>query len=384
MANQEHLDILRQGVEAWNAWREANPEIKPDLSRANLIGAHLSRANLSGANLSRANLSEANLSGANLEGADLSEAYLSEADLSKAYLIVANLSEADLRGANLIEANLSRAGLSEADLSRADLSRADLRGAYLTDADLIVADLSEANLSGADLSRANLKQAVIGYTTFADTDLSVAQGLEAVRHISPSTIGIDTLYLSGGKIPEAFLRGCGVPDSFIEYIPSLIGAMEPAQFYSCFISYSTKDEDFARRLHERMRAERLRVWFAPEDIQGGKKIHEQLERAIQLHDRLLLVLSEHSITSEWVTTEIYNARQAEIREQRRKLFPIRLCTFETLRAWKCFDDDTGKDLGREVREYFIPDFSNWKEHDAFEAAFARLLRDLKASEAPAP
>ena len=72
----------------------------------------------------------------------------------------------------------------------------------------------------------------------------------------------------------------------------------------------------------------------------------------------------------------------DMTEQRRKLFPIRLCGFETLKAWKCFDADTGKDLGREVREYFIPDFSNWKEHDAFEATFARLLRDLKATEAP--
>jgi hypothetical protein len=40
---------------------------------------------------------------------------------------------------------------------------------------------------------------------------------------------------------------------------------------------------------------------------------------------------------------------------------------------------TGVDLAEEVRQYFIPDFSNWKDHDAFEASFARLLRDLKAA-----
>jgi hypothetical protein len=38
-------------------------------------------------------------------------------------------------------------------------------------------------------------------------------------------------------------------------------------------------------------------------------------------------------------------------------------------------------LAKQVREYFIPDFSNWKEHDAFEKAFERLLRDLRAEEA---
>src|SRR5208283_3308279 len=74
----------------------------------------------------------------------------------------------------------------------------------------------------------------------------------------PSTIGIDTLYKSRGKIPEAFLRGCGVPDALIGYLPSLLGAAEAIQFYSCFISYSHNDEEFAKRLHSRMRDEHLR------------------------------------------------------------------------------------------------------------------------------
>jgi hypothetical protein len=69
-----------------------------------------------------------------------------------------------------------------------------------------------------------------------------------------------------------------------------------------------------KRLYSRMRDEKLRVWFAPEDIKGGQKIHEQLEQAIQVHDRLLIVLSEQSMQSEGVMTEIRNARQAEIRE----------------------------------------------------------------------
>jgi hypothetical protein len=171
-----------------------------------------------------------------------------------------------------------------------------------------------------------------------------------------------------------------VPDEFITFLPSIIGAQQSIQFYSCFISYNAKDEEFAKRLHSRMRDNKLRVWFAPEDIKGGQKIHEQLERAIQVHDRLLIVLSESSMASEWVMTEIRNARQAEIREGRRKLFPIRLIDFDAIRKWKCFDADTGKDLAIELREYHIPDFTNWKEHDSFEDGFSRLMRDLKAEE----
>ena len=217
-------------------------------------------------------------------------------------------------------------------------------------------------------------------TIFADVDLSDTNGLEAVIHHGPSTLGFDTIFCSKGRIPEAFLRGCGVPNAIIEYLPSIVGLLRPIQFYSCFISYSSSDDDFAKRLHSKMRDNGLRVWFAPEDVQGGKKLHEQIDEAIRIYDKLLLVLSPHSMNSEWVTTEIRNARKAELREKRRKLFPIRLVDFETIRHWQCFDADTGKDLGVEIREYFIPDFSNWKDHDSFEASFTRLLNDLKAEE----
>ena len=84
-----------------------------------------------------------------------------------------------------------------------------------------------------------------------------------------------------------------------------------------------------------------------------------------------------SMSSEWVKSEIASARQREIREKRQMLFPISLVPFEQIKAWKAFDADTGKDSAREIREYFIPDFSNWKDHDSYQA-FERLLRDLKA------
>lgn len=90
------------------------------------------------------------------------------------------------------------------------------------------------------------------------------------------------------------------------------------------------------------------------------------------------VLSEASLQSEWVMTELRKARKAERQSGQRKLFPVRLVDMETLRDWECFDADSGKDLAVELREYFIPDFSHWKEHEQFEAAFAHLLKDLKA------
>ena len=85
MANREHLEILKQGVEVWNAWREEHPSVQPDLAGANLAdtelsGADLSNTKLSGANLKRANLRAAVLSaettGAALVGADLEGAHI--------------------------------------------------------------------------------------------------------------------------------------------------------------------------------------------------------------------------------------------------------------------------------------------------------------------
>jgi hypothetical protein len=327
MANQEHLAILRQGVEAWNAWRKEHLDIRPDLGEAELGGADLSRANLKRARLSLANLTGANLTGANLSGVRLG-------------------------GTNLAQANLAAA---------------NLLGAFLI----------EANLTGA-----NLTGVTVGRTFFADCNLSATIGLATIEHDYPSYIGVDTLYRSKGKIPESFLRGCGMPDALIEYLPSLLGAMQPIQFYSCFISYSTKDEAFARRLHQQMQAEHLRVWFAPEDLKGGQKLHEQIEHAIQMHDRLLVILSPHSRQSKWVMDELRKARRTELADNRRKLFPIRLMEAEGLRDWECLDPATGQDIAAEVREYHIPDFTTWKDHDAFERAFARLLRDLKAVDAP--
>jgi hypothetical protein len=95
-------------------------------------------------------------------------------------------------------------------------------------------------------------------------DLSTVKGLETVRHIGPSSISIDTIYLSLGNIPEAFLKGAGVDDTFINYNHSLDG--KAIEYYSCFIRYSSNDEAFARRLYADLQSQKFRCRFAPEDL----------------------------------------------------------------------------------------------------------------------
>jgi len=237
------------------------------------------------------------------------------------------------------------------------------------------ANLSWSELKGAILSEANFSGAVVDNTTFGAVDLSRAVGLDTLQHNGPSTIGIDTIYASNGNIPEVFLRGCGVPDNFIEYVRSLTA--KPFDYYSCFISHSTADKVFADRLYADLQAKGVRCWYAPHDMEGGEHVDTQIDRAIKVHEKLLLVLSESSINSNWVKREITKAVKREDAEGKRVLFPISLVDFTKIEAWE-FVDSKGRDLSEEIRKFYIPSFKGW-EHDnsIYKTEFDKLLRDFK-------
>ena len=359
MANEAHLARLKQkqGVKVWNVWRREAPTIQPDLCRADLRGVHLAgadlcRADLIGANLSWVDLQEANVTGAHLQGVDLTGADLTRADLQWA----------NLRGADMTRAHLTRTHLAGADLRMADFTDADLTGARLTNADLTGAHLTRTCLSRAILSRVKM-----GGTALAAVDLRMVQGLDTISHRGPSTIGIDTLYHSQGHIPEAFLRGAGVPDDMITYSKSLVG--QPFQYHSCFISYSNRDKALAQRLHADLQDKGVRCWFAPEDVKIGHEFRSRLDESIQVYDRLLLILSESSVKSRWVQKEVETAFEKEVQENRMVMFPIRIdeAVMNSAVGWAA-------DIRRQRH---IGDFRQWKDHDAYQKAFQRLLHDLK-------
>jgi uncharacterized protein YjbI with pentapeptide repeats len=349
MANQEHFKILKQGVVDWNNWR-IRTERFPDLIAADLSGE---------------NLRFADLHCVDLTSAKLCRTYLRDADLSNAVLSGADLSDADLSDAEMKGSHLDAAILLGTHFGGTNLSRANLREAHLR----------YANLHRARLFQADLSYCVMDLTQLSQVDLSDVVGLEKVRHRGPSTIGIDTVYRSEGKIPEIFLRGAGVSDEFIALIKSLAGSI---QFYSCFISYSSKDKDIVERLHTDLQSKGVRCWFAPEDLKIGDKLRPSFDDAIRLHDKLMVVLSESSVKSPWVEKEVETAFEKERKQRRTVLFPICVddAVMETDQAWAA-------DI-RRLRH--IGDFRDWKNHDSYKKAFDRLLRDLNAegkAESPA-
>ena len=110
--------------------------------------------------------------------------------------------------------------------------------------------------------------------------------------MGPSTIGIDTIYLSKGNVPEAFLREAGVPEDFIVYMRSLTA--HPLEFYSRFIGYSSKDEEFARRPHADLRQANVRCWFAPEDLKIGDKFRTRIDGRFDGMTSLVVILTENA------------------------------------------------------------------------------------------
>jgi hypothetical protein len=329
----------RWSRQRWNAWRRNNPTVHPNLSGANLFGAELRDAQLHLADLSHAYLRDARLVRANLSGANLSGV-----DLSDAALIAANLSGANLSGANLGGANLIATNLSGADLS----------GAFL----------GVTNLSGANLSGANLTKVDLALTVFANVDLTSVIGLETCIHRGISTIDHRTLQKSG-PLPLPFLRGIGLPDNFIDYLPSLLN--QAIQHYSCFISYSTRDQKFAERLHADLQNKGVRCWFAAHDLRIGDKILDEIDAAIRLRDKVVLILSEHSINSDWVEDEVTAGFEEERKRGQTVLFPVRLdeAIMDTKEAWAA-----------KLRARLIGDFRNWENHAHYKESFERVLRDL--------
>jgi len=188
-------------------------------------------------------------------------------------------------------------------------------------------------------------------------------------HLGPSYISTRTLSRSQGDIPEVFLKGAGVDDTFITYIRSLVG--KAIEYNSCFISYSSKDQGFTERLHADLQSKGVRCWFAPEDLKIGEKFWHRIDESIRLYDKLLVVLSEHSVTSLWVENEVMAALEKEQQQQKLVLFPIKLdeTVMQTNLPW----------AASIRRTRHIGDFTNWKHHDDYQKGLNRLLRDLKAS-----
>ena len=92
-----------------------------------------------------------------------------------------------------------------------------------------------------------------------------------------------------------------------------------------------------------------------------------------MRDKVLLILSKHAIESDWVEDEVTKAFAEERTRKQLVLFPVRLddAVIKTTEAW----------AGKLRDNRMIGDFRRWKDHDAYQKALERVLRDLKVAQA---
>ncbi len=331
MANPEHVAVVKQGTAALSDWRKVNSDVILDLTDAELSGAILNNANLHNSNLSSANLSGA------------------------------RLSVTKLRATNLSNANLSGANLSSASLRSAKLIHASLSGA-------------------------NLSHACFGYTVFGFNDLSSVTGLEWTTAVGPSLLDIHTLKASNGRIADKFLRNCGLSPWEVEmaklYNPDLtaneisnlmtenvfqLRTYGPLHIGGVFISYSHTDKGIADKLYTQFQDAGVSVWQDRHDMVAGD-INKQVQRELRLRDIVVLILSESSVTSDWVEHELKTTRQKEKAENRDVLCPITLDD-----GWK--SKMNNPNWGH-LSDKLVLDFSKWKTK-SFAIQFAKLLKGMK-------
>ena len=290
-----------------------------------------------------------------------------------------NLTGADLAGVDLTGADLTLANLSNADLSGADLVLANLVGTSLVHTNLAGANLTGANLTGANLSGADFSSALLTSTIFVGVNLGETRNLESIIHTGPSYLSTDTLIRSG-PLPDIFLRGCGVPDDWIRYLPALLN--NPLDFYSCFISYSHQDKAFARRLHDALQGRGIRCWLDEHHILPGDKISVAVDEGMRMYDKVLLCCTTAALTPGtgwWVESEMTRAFAKERRLQKERgkdvlaLIPLNVdgALFRVESAWS---DD--------LRARLAPDFTDWdKDNAKFERELERLIRSLRPGDA---
>ncbi len=310
MANQEHLKILRQGVEIWNRWREENPKTEPDLAEADLRAADLSRANLRDAsffmaNLRRANLTRTDLKFAQLAEADLSSADLAGADLSAAILTWANLTEANLTGANLFMAQVHEAKLIGTRLDGADLGRTNFRGtelARIVDLDLVALGAGHEALASDALREAPWIRVFIG-----------SRGQFDSKH-DPEDDSYWLIRQGDETIHRAVVRRLAAEQGLGD--GSTVEFSEGAELAShVFISYVRENEEIVDKLCADLEAHGIQVWRDRDRILPGQRWQDAIRSAIKEGAFFIACFSreylekDHSFMNEELTLAIEELRQ---------------------------------------------------------------------------
>ena len=326
--------------------------------------------------------------GADLSGIDFTTSVFHGA--FNTVLIGADFRNAQLRGCRFESVDLACANLRGSDLTGANLAGSNLYSTLLESANLDGATLDHANLVSAELHEtrigtASFASARFGLTSHIGLDLSRARGLSDVEHVHPSAFDSDTFRLTANGMAHAsdperseilrFFLSAGVDEQVLSVVRSWIG--KPIEFFSAFISHSSLDKMFARRLYDDLRGLGVKCWFDEKQVLPGDDILTEIDRGVRMWDRLILICSRNSLSARtgwWVEQELQRALDKE-RKMRDKVckpymafIPITIDDF-------VFSDWDSPNRATVLARH-VGDFRNWKNADAYADALEKLKRAL--------
>jgi uncharacterized protein YjbI with pentapeptide repeats len=319
--------LLQSGVQRWNEWRSANPTVRIVVPRIDVSGGDLRGVNL-----------------------------------SSVYFPWGNFQNTDLGGANLAVGSFPAGNFRGANLEGVDMVDASFTGCNLDEADLCSAELSKAEFRNASLRGCNLEGALLSETIFINADLSGCLGFPTIQYAGPCTVDHRTVARSEG-LTDDFLMNVGIPQDIRAVLMQQTD--HGLDGSSCFLSYGSPDERFATRLRDDLRSRGVKVWFAPMDLSIGQRIRQGIEEAIRSHDHLLVLLSEASLKSAWVESEVEAALERERKEGRTVVVPLAIDrgVFSSPQAW----------ASELRRTHHIGDFSETHQYNRSLQALLRTL-----------
>jgi hypothetical protein len=154
-------------------------------------------------------------------------------------------------------------------------------------------------------------------------------------------------------------------------------------YATCFISYAAADISFANKLFRDLTKHNVTCWLDKSELRGGESWEEQIGRAIDQNEKLILICSQRSVYRPNVVKEIMRALDAERTTGTQKLFPIRIDNH--VLSTQMMDEAREKVRSGEWREnwvfyvqrYHIPDFNAWNNPSLYEAELTKLLDGLQ-------